>query len=282
MLSKKWATRKYGPLYEGGIGDMAQDVECIQIERLIGKGSTCQVFYGTWGNQAIAFKVIDKYCDEIIQREIDILRQIHSHPNIVTYKGCLLAPNRCILATEFMCNGTVEDLFVHSRQRVAPSLLARMIFGSANGLSYLHRNQIIHGDFAARNIMIDATWTPRLADFGLSRILAVNEQSQETASDAGPIRWLPPEALENRTYSFKTDVFSFACVLYELYDRKTPWHDLSAAQVMLRVGSGQVLPPSKNMPDYIVGIMAACQQFTPADRPDMQEVVTKLRESIAK
>jgi serine/threonine protein kinase len=119
-------------------------------------------------------------------------------------------------------------------------------------------------------------------DFGLSRILAVNEQSQETASDAGPIRWLPPEALENRTYSFKTDVFSFACVLYELYDRKTPWHDLSAAQVMLRVGSGQVLPPSKNMPEYIVTIMAACQQFTPEDRPDMQDVVTRLRENMAK
>ena len=55
-----------------------------------------------------------------------------------------------------------------------------------------------------------------------------NSSSAQTKADIGPLRWMAPESLENKTYSKKTDVWSFGVIVFELLTNASePWSDLS-------------------------------------------------------
>src|SRR5690242_1699329 len=98
---------------------------------------------------------------------------------------------------------------------------------------HLHSQGIIHRDLAARNILLDVVMSPKVSDFGMSRV-ALDCQTNQTASNVGPIRWMvfhcedfvdfsqPPEALKDRIYNTKTDVWSYGVTLYELLTYEVP------------------------------------------------------------
>ncbi len=82
------------------------------------------------------------------------------------------------------------------------------------GLNYLHESKILHRDIKTQNIFIDSEGVIKLADFGISKIL---EHTQHLASTViGTPYYLSPEACSSSGYSFKSDIWSLGCVLYEL------------------------------------------------------------------
>jgi serine/threonine protein kinase len=65
--------------------------------------------------------------------------------------------------------------------------------------------------------------TPKIADFGLSRFLNLHDEVQTTNTNALPIRWMSPESLKNRSYSYKSDVWSWAVLVSEIINREEPY-----------------------------------------------------------
>jgi serine/threonine protein kinase len=96
------------------------------------------------------------------------------------------------------------------------------LFEIAQGLAYLHSQDIIHGDLRGTNILVDDKGHACLADFGLavfSNATLANQSSQH----GGSVRWMGPEllypqscGLENFQRTFANDVYSFACVCIEV------------------------------------------------------------------
>ena len=63
---------------------------------------------------------------------------------------------------------------------------------------------------------------PKLADFGLSRLLQPKTTQQQTKSDTGPLKWMAPEALNDRIYSAASDVWAYGTTLYEIVTGHKP------------------------------------------------------------
>lgn len=81
-------------------------------------------------------------------------------------------------------------------------------------LKYIHRLNILHRDLKTSNIMLQENGDLKIGDFGIARVLEGTMQNAESV--VGTPYYMSPEICQNQPYSFKSDVWSLGCVLYEL------------------------------------------------------------------
>jgi len=87
----------------------------------------------------------------------------------------------------------------------------------ASGMEYLSSRRIVHGDLAARNVLVGAEAHVKISDLGLGR----HTYPHEYHAPAGvktplPVRWLPPESVFTGVVSSDSDVWSLAVTLWEV------------------------------------------------------------------
>uniref|UniRef100_A0A7N2KL77 Receptor-like serine/threonine-protein kinase n=1 Tax=Quercus lobata TaxID=97700 RepID=A0A7N2KL77_QUELO len=140
-----------------------------------------------------------------------------NHRNLVQLLGFCNEEQHRLLVYEFMSNGSLASfLFGVSRpywyQRIQIAL------ETARGLFYLHEecsNQIIHCDIKPQNILLDDSFTARISDFGLAKLLKT-DQTRTTTGIRGTKGYVAPEWFRNMPVTIKVDVYSFGILLLEL------------------------------------------------------------------
>jgi serine/threonine protein kinase len=115
---------------------------------------------------------------------------IAPHPNLVqTFGVSLDGPNPCIVL-EF-CGGGSLDSVMHDKEQIVTNETKRSYaLKIAYGLLHLHNNNIVHRDLAARNILLANDGTPKISDFGMSRIIQDEGSKGKTKATIGPLRWM--------------------------------------------------------------------------------------------
>merc|ERR1719262_1494558 len=82
-------------------------------------------------------------------------------------------------------------------------------------LQYIHQQRILHRDLKTSNLFLTKQKSiVKLGDFGISRVLEGSIEAAITV--VGTPYYMSPEVCENKPYTFKSDVWSLGCVLYEL------------------------------------------------------------------
>ncbi|XP_055350353.1 vascular endothelial growth factor receptor 1-like [Paramacrobiotus metropolitanus] len=93
-------------------------------------------------------------------------------------------------------------------------ILVQFAYQISRGVEYLHSQFILHRDLAARNILVHSNNIVKISHFGMAR--AGSEFVVHDMQEALPVRWMPPEAIENGVFTPPSDVWSLGVVLWEV------------------------------------------------------------------
>ncbi|XP_039165910.1 G-type lectin S-receptor-like serine/threonine-protein kinase LECRK2 [Eucalyptus grandis] len=150
------------------------------------------------------------------EREVSAIGQTN-HKNLIKLLGLCNEGQHRLLVYEFMSNGTLADfLFGASKPRWYRRI--EIACDVARGLSYLHEDctkHIIHCDIKPQNILLDGSFTAKISDLGLAKLLMAN-QTRTTTGVRGTRGYLALEWFRNMPISSKVDVYSFGILLVEL------------------------------------------------------------------
>ncbi|CAO2204426.1 unnamed protein product [Urochloa humidicola] len=223
------------------------------------------------------------------------------HPNLVMFYGCTSSTSReLLLVYEFVANGTVADHLHGSRapERALPwPLRLSIAVESAAALNYLHAIEppVVHRDVKTTNILLDADFHVKVADFGLSRLFPLDVTHVSTAPQGTP-GYVDPEYHQCYQLTDKSDVYSFGVVLVELISSK-PAVDITRHRNEINLAGMAISkiqncnleqlvdldlgyeadPATKRMMTMVAELAFRCLQQNGEMRPPMKEVLEVLR-----
>lgn len=151
-------------------------------------------------------------------QEVTLLGRL-THPNIVEYYHSYFATSDCLVIVMQYCEGGDVSTFIKDigrQKKRIPEVTAMSYTAQAlTALHYIHQEKILHRDLKASNLFLMRKRTVvKLGDFGISRVLEGSVEAAITV--VGTPYYMSPEVCENKPYTYKSDVWSLGCVLYEL------------------------------------------------------------------
>ncbi len=163
------------------------------------------------------------------------------HPGIVKVLAYGEAQAHAFIAQELVPGGrTLEDLVEEARRR--PRLdrayyrhVAGIVAQVADALAAAHAAGIVHRDVKPGNILLGSGERPKLADFGLARLIEANSLSHSGAALGTPFYMSPEQAAGERDIGPASDQFSLGATLYEALTLRRPFEGDSRRHVLRRV-----------------------------------------------
>ncbi|KAL5984583.1 hypothetical protein ACLOJK_041948 [Asimina triloba] len=141
------------------------------------------------------------------------------HVNLVRLRGFCSEGSQRLLVYDFMPNGSLDTHLFGKNSRVLDWEKRNQIaLEIAKGLAYLHercRECIVHCDIKPENILLDADFCPKVADFGMAKLVG-REYSRVLTTMRGTIGYLAPEWIQGLAITAKADVYSYAMMLFEI------------------------------------------------------------------
>ncbi|KAJ7517917.1 hypothetical protein O6H91_21G045900 [Diphasiastrum complanatum] len=277
---------------------------CLDEDHVIGTGGAGKVYKATLSNgKEVAVKKLwtssktEAKHDYGFSVEVETLGRLR-HKNIVKLLCCCSSEDAKLLVYEYMPNGSLGDQ-LHGPQASVLDWPTRyhIALGAAEGLAYLHHDYnppILHCDVKSNNILLDANYEARVADFGLAKILQACGKAVSMSNIAGTYGYIAPEYAYSLKVNEKSDIYSFGVVLLELVTGKKPMQpqfvdgvDIvkwvrtniqrkSEAQQLLDTRLGNVFL-EEMLTVLRVGLL--CTNELPLERPSMREVVQMLQEA---
>ncbi|KAJ3569204.1 hypothetical protein NP233_g5203 [Leucocoprinus birnbaumii] len=263
-------------------------------------GGFCDIYKGTWRQhgQPLCLKVVRLYeksdinqMFKLCAREAIVWGNLR-HPNIIPFYGIYYldsAKKRVCLVAPWQESGNIVTYL----KKNPDTPRKQCCYDIANGLHYLHTQNIIHGDLKGLNVLIAATGTAYITDFGLS-VIRSSKTLGATASKSIALgrteRWASPELIEEESRATKaSDVWAFGCVCFEVLTRSLPFPGCANdIQVVRKVFLGELpaqlgeYEPSPTSPDGIDESMKTliswCWSFEPKERPDGVQILESLKQ----
>ncbi|PBK98523.1 kinase-like protein [Armillaria gallica] len=215
---------------------------------------------------------------QVIRREAIIWGQC-DHPNVLPFYGIYRdsASSSYCLVSPFMVNGPLRQYLSNT---VNPDR-HRLGLDITRGMGYLHKMSIVHGDLKGDNILISDDHRAVIADFGISFVMGATTfgTSSTSSRKGGTVRWQAPEVLNANPNSFSADIYSLACVYFEVFDDSMPWSDLTDGAVIMHVCVHKKhlpCPRYLSETDLWWDLMVQCWAHQPPDRPTLQYLMESL------
>jgi len=210
------------------------------------------------------------------------------HDHILPLEGVTVAEEfgpLPALVCPWMEEGSLEGYLQREFAGMSDPRKRELIRQVTAGIGYLHSKDIVHGDLTATNVLVDSSGCLRLADFGLSMILAEAGNATFNSCHPGNIRWMPPEALQaggedededeakDQKPTKAWDVYSYGCVVLQIFSGKQPYAWIKNGFSVIRAVERGSVPFKDIQSCEVYKQFSPCLNKNSADRPTMDHIM---------
>ncbi|KAJ8580000.1 kinase-like protein, partial [Rhizopogon salebrosus TDB-379] len=212
-----------------------------------------------------------------ILRELKVWLRLR-HLTIVPLLGiAYVEPPFPALVSQWMSSGTLPT---YLRTQVDITTSTRFLLVSvADGLNYLHSENVVHGDLHPENVLIDRSGNPCLTDFGLSTVAGDVELQLTTLTTERSLdsRWRAPEVIgiegNAERPSFKSDIYSFGGVMFFIVTGDIPWKQKRSPQIIVELCKKGTPARPNDILDKHWDLIQKCWSWNPGNRPRSAKVL---------
>lgn len=228
-----------------------------------------------------------------LEREAQVLAKL-SHPNVVTVFDMGVTGEQIYVAMELV-EGPDLAAWLTCEVRTASEVIAAFV-QAARGLAAAHARGIVHRDFKPSNVMVGASGTIKVLDFGIAWQPTTGETESSAAPELGArpvsegasgsgglvmgtVRYMSPEQHDGTTPTARSDVYSFCAALFEALGGELPWQRIrTPAEVRRHKGAwSRELPARPGVSRRVRDIVRRGLEADALGRPaSMEEVISAL------
>nr|KAF6272732.1 aurora kinase C [Pipistrellus kuhlii] len=249
-------------------------IEDFDIGRPLGKGKFGNVYLARLKKShfIVALKVLFKSqlekegMEHQLRREIEIQSHLQ-HPNILRLYNYFHDERRVYLILEYAPRGELYKELQKSRT-IDGQRTATIMEELAHALAYCHANKVIHRDIKPENLLLGLLGEVKIADFGWS----VHTPSLRRKTMCGTLDYLPPEMIEQKTYSETVDLWCLGVLCYELLAGQPPFESSSYYETYKRILKVDVkFPPT--IPLGAQDLISKLLRYQPSERLPLAQVL---------
>ena len=264
-------------------------------DKIIGRGAYGRVIeVYVHGTLCAAKEIHPALVENVSAQEADAIRKsffeecltasrIH-HPNIVQMLGIYYPTPQAklpLLVMEMMQSSLKGFLEKHKLGKVPLHFKLSILVDIAQGLEFLHGQDIIHRDLSSNNVLLTKNLLAKIADLGVAKVIQENKMKTHTQTP-GTMHFMPPEALKSRPhYGKPVDVFSLACVALQVMSHQWPEPKDRVSEDTMTV-----LTEIQRRDKYITfctlpalkELVECCLHNKPEQRPEISAICMKLKE----
>ncbi|XP_038973496.1 rust resistance kinase Lr10-like [Phoenix dactylifera] len=265
----------------------------------LGSGGFGEVYEGELPNGVpVAVKVLtgslDKTVQEQFMAEVGTIGRTY-HVNLVRLYGFCFDATVRALVYEYMENGSLDNYLFREDRKIEWGTLHEIAIGTAKGIRYLHDEcpqRIIHYDIKPANILLDADFSSKVADFGLAKLFSGRNTNGTMAGGRGTPGYAAPEMWMPFPVTYKCDVYSFGMLLFEIVGRrrnhdtsrgesqewfpKWVWEKFENARLEVVASVCGIREEEREKAERMSKVALWCVQYQPEARPPMSKVVKML------
>uniref|UniRef100_A0A671YLL2 Receptor protein-tyrosine kinase n=1 Tax=Sparus aurata TaxID=8175 RepID=A0A671YLL2_SPAAU len=250
--------------------------------RVLGAGAFGTVYKGVWAPDGenvkipVAIKVLRENTSPKANKEI--LDEAYVMAGVASPYVCRLL-GICLtstvqLVTQLMPYGCLLDYVRENKDRIGSQFLLNWCVQIAKGMSYLEEVRLVHRDLAARNVLVKNPNHVKITDFGLARLLDIDETEYHADGGKVPIKWMALESILHRRFTHQSDVWSYGVTVWELMTFGAKPYDMIPARDIPEVlEGGERLPQPPICTIDVYMIMVKCWMIDPESRPRFKDLV---------
>lgn len=274
-------------------GSTPEKLGRFDVQRILGRGSMGAVLLARDPamDRTVAIKLVqtathlppakqEKY-RERFYREASAAGQL-THPNIVTVFDVGHADDDTpFIVMEYVQGRTLSEILDTETLSLAQAF--QIAHDILEGLAFAHAQGIVHRDVKPGNIIVTPDFRAKIMDFGIAHVVG----SELTTDDdlLGSPYYMAPEQLSKGTIDRRTDLFSFAVVLYRMLTGNLPFNGESFAAIAQSILNDEPTPPDEKNPAIspsVRSVVLRCLEKDARDRYDSAEEVAAALETARK
>jgi predicted Ser/Thr protein kinase len=243
----------------------------------LGSGGMSVVYKGldTALDREVAVKVLHPHLagkDESrrrLAREARAVARLH-HPNILeVFDFSAEGAQEAFLVTEYVRGRTLKEYVDETGRLEPPELAAMVVHEVAAALAHAHEAGVIHRDLKPENVMVREDGVLKLMDFGIAKLLDMDERMTVTGALVGSPAHMAPEIIEGQEAGAEADIFSLGTILYALIVGRLPFTASNTTATLKRILDGHYEDPRQRVPtlsDELADVCATCLARDPGQR----------------
>ncbi len=146
-----------------------------------------------------------------------------THPNILRVYNLESDERGKFIVMEYIDGENLTQIQTRQAGAFDPKQAADLIIPICEALHYAHGRKLVHRDIKPVNIMVDREGTPKLADFGIARVMEDNQYRMSGRFVAGTLAYMSPEQISGNPIDARSDIYSLGATLYEMLSGQPPF-----------------------------------------------------------